>query len=57
MISAGLVGRSLSTAPGMSANSERVRLGSHHDRALTFTGNWADFDMDTLKAFQPWNKR
>lgn len=27
------------------------------DRALTFTGNWADFDMDTLKAFQPWNKR
>lgn len=27
------------------------------DRALTFTGNWADFSMGALKAFQPWNKR
>lgn len=27
------------------------------DRALTFTGDWADFSMPVLKAFQPWNKR
>jgi hypothetical protein len=27
------------------------------DRALTFTGNWGDFDLDALAAFQPWNKR
>lgn len=27
------------------------------DRALTFTGNWADFGIDTLKAFKPWNKQ
>lgn len=28
------------------------------DRALTFTGNWADFPIETrLLAFQPWNKR
>lgn len=27
------------------------------DRALTFTGNWADFAPDVLKAFKPWNKR
>ncbi len=27
------------------------------DRALTFTGNWADFSMDKLGSFQPWNKR
>ncbi len=27
------------------------------DRALTFTGNWADFSMESLKAFQPWNKK
>lgn len=27
------------------------------DRALTFTGNWDDFDLETLKAFKPWNKR
>ena len=27
------------------------------DRALTFTGDWADFDPETLKAFKPWNKR
>lgn len=27
------------------------------DRALTFTGNWNDFGVDMLKAFQPWNKK
>lgn len=27
------------------------------DRALTFTGNWSDFDPAALKRFQPWNKR
>jgi hypothetical protein len=27
------------------------------DRALTFTGNWNDFRIETLKAFLPWNKR
>lgn len=27
------------------------------DRALTFTGRWSDFNMKTLLAFQPWNKR
>lgn len=27
------------------------------DRALTFTGDWADFSVDKLRAFQPWNKR
>lgn len=27
------------------------------DRALTFTGNWADFSPKILKGFQPWNKR
>lgn len=27
------------------------------DRALTFTGNWADFSIASLKSFQPWNKR
>jgi hypothetical protein len=26
------------------------------DRALCFTGNWADFDPQRLKEFQPWNK-
>lgn len=26
------------------------------DRALCFTGNWADFDPKRLKEFQPWNK-
>ncbi len=25
------------------------------DRAITFTGTWPD--MDTLKAFKPWNKK
>lgn len=27
------------------------------DRALTFTGNWADYPLDELAAFKPWNKR
>jgi hypothetical protein len=27
------------------------------DRALTFSGDWADFPIDRLLAFQPWNKR
>lgn len=27
------------------------------DRALTFSGNWADYDMPGLLAFKPWNKR
>lgn len=27
------------------------------DRALTFTGNWADYDPADLLTFQPWNKR
>lgn len=27
------------------------------NRALTFTGNWSDFDVVTLRQFQPWNKR
>src|SRR5690606_35281634 len=27
------------------------------DRALTFSGNWRDYDFATLAAFQPWNKR
>jgi hypothetical protein len=27
------------------------------DRALTFTGDWADFAPATLKSFQPWNKQ
>lgn len=26
------------------------------DRALTFNGNWADFDLEELKRFKPWNK-
>ena len=26
------------------------------DRALTFTGNWSDFDPQVLLDFQPWNK-
>lgn len=26
------------------------------DRALTFTGNWADFDPEILRLFKPWNK-
>lgn len=26
------------------------------DRALTFTGNWADFDPEELLKFKPWNK-
>ncbi len=25
------------------------------DRALTFEGNWADFSIDRLKGFKPWN--
>lgn len=27
------------------------------DRALTFTGNWSDFEPLALLAFKPWNKR
>ncbi len=27
------------------------------DRALTFSGNWADYSFDMIKAFKPWNKR
>ncbi len=27
------------------------------DRALTFTGDWADFSTDRLRTFKPWNKR
>jgi hypothetical protein len=27
------------------------------DRSLTFTGNWADFPVQQLQAFQPWTKR
>lgn len=27
------------------------------DRALTFSGEWADYAPATLKAFKPWNKR
>ena len=27
------------------------------DRALTFTGNWADFDPQSLLEFKPWNKK
>lgn len=27
------------------------------DRALCFTGNWVDFPISDLLAFQPWNKR
>lgn len=27
------------------------------DRALTFSGDWSAYDVATLKAFQPWNKR
>ena len=27
------------------------------DRALTFTGNWADFDPELLAEFKPWNKK
>jgi len=26
------------------------------DRALRFTGNWSDFDPESLRKFQPWNK-
>ena len=26
------------------------------DRALTFTGSWADFAPEKLRAFKPWNK-
>lgn len=31
-------------------------LVSIDDRALTFTGNWADFDPRELINFRPWNK-
>lgn len=27
------------------------------DRALTFSGNWRDYDADDLLNFKPWNKR
>lgn len=27
------------------------------DRALTFSGNWAEYRADDLLAFKPWNKR
>lgn len=27
------------------------------DRALTFSGNWADYSPDKLFSFKPWNKR
>lgn len=27
------------------------------DRALTFSGNWADYDPQDLLNFKPWNKR
>lgn len=27
------------------------------DRALTFSGNWADYSLVELSAFKPWNKR
>lgn len=27
------------------------------DRALTFDGNWSDFDPADLRNFKPWNKR
>lgn len=27
------------------------------DRALTFSGDWADYPLENLAAFQPWNKR
>lgn len=27
------------------------------DRALTFSGNWADYSPEALFAFKPWNKR
>jgi sugar/nucleoside kinase (ribokinase family) len=30
-------------------------LISIDDRALTFTGRWADFDPAALRAFQPWH--
>lgn len=26
------------------------------DRALTFNGNWEEFDLKSLLAFKPWNK-
>lgn len=27
------------------------------DRALTFSGNWKEYDCEELLAFKPWNKR
>lgn len=27
------------------------------DRALTFSGNWSDYQMPDLLAFRPWNKK
>lgn len=27
------------------------------DRALTFSGNWADYGPARIKAFKPWNKK
>ncbi len=27
------------------------------DRALTFTGNWQDYPVQTLLSFKPWNKQ
>lgn len=27
------------------------------DRALTFSGNWSDYNPQHLRGFQPWNKR
>jgi len=49
--------RALAVRDAISYPTEKpAAMVSIDDRALCFTGNWADFDPQRLLEFQPWNK-